>query len=163
LIISSADLEWSQGWGSVSLKSEYKTIDGLKFFQEIYPNEYDAITWINNNIANQQILLTSSGDPYTKQLFVSTYTGLPTILGSALHEKVWRNTEPEIEKREKDIDDLYLNKNTKELLKKYDIKYVFVGELEKLKYPDNDFKHFDEFGQIIYSNSAAKIYKINKL
>ena len=50
------------------------------------------------------------------------------------------------------------------LLNKYDVKYVYVGELERLYYPMDGIRKFDimDGSQLykIYNNSTVDIYKV---
>jgi uncharacterized membrane protein len=142
----------------------YQGLDGTKYLETLYPNDYQAILWLNKNIKNQPVILEAQGDSYTDYGRISINTGLPTILGWTVHEWLWRGSydipAPRIEQVKTLYETTDINK-TKELIKKYNIKLVFVGELEKQKYQDLKENKFKEFGKIIYSNSKVNIYEIN--
>lgn len=142
----------------------YQGLDGTKYLKGLYPNDYKAIQWLNKNINGQIVILEAQGDSYTDFGRVSTNTGLPTVLGWTVHEWLWRGTYDIPAPRIEDIKTLYETSDkekTKELIKKYDIKLIFIGELEKQKYKNLEEDKFKEIGKIIYKNSEVNIYQIN--
>ena len=149
-----------------SFYGELKTqlgLDGTKYLKNLYPSDYDAIVWINKNIKNQPVILEAQGDSYTDFARVSANTGLPTVLGWTVHEWLWRGTYDTPSPRITEVQTLYENPDintTKELIDKYKISYVFIGELEYQKYPNLDELRFSKIGKIIYQNGRSKIYKI---
>jgi uncharacterized membrane protein len=68
----------------------YKGLDGLKYLQTSYLDNYQAILWINQNISGQPVILEAPGDSYTTFDQVSSATGLPTVEGWLVHEWLWR-------------------------------------------------------------------------
>ncbi|MBI2074480.1 MAG: hypothetical protein HYT83_01440, partial [Candidatus Levybacteria bacterium] len=49
---------------------------------------------------------------------------------------------------------------TKNLIRKYNISLVFIGDLERQKYQLLDEQKFEILGKIIYQKGQTKIYKI---
>jgi YYY domain-containing protein len=143
---------------------KYSGINGISYLKSAYPADYDAIMWINKNIKEQPVILEAQGDSYTDFGRISTNTGLPTVLGWTVHEWLWRGTYdipapriPEIEKMYKSQD----LKETKTLLKKYSVSFVFIGSLERQKYSEINEEKFESLGKIIYQKGNTKIFKIN--
>jgi uncharacterized membrane protein len=68
----------------------YKGLDGWQWLEEQYPDDYNAILWINQNISGQPVMLEAWGESYTTFNRVSAYTGLPTVIGWRVHEWLWR-------------------------------------------------------------------------
>ncbi|MBI2431032.1 MAG: hypothetical protein HYV39_03395 [Candidatus Levybacteria bacterium] len=141
----------------------YYGIDGTSYLKKLYPTDYEAIQWINKNIKGQPAILEAQGDSYTDYARVSTHTGLPTLLGWTVHEWLWRGSYDIPSPRIAQIQTLYETKDlqqTKQLIKKHNIKLVFVGDLERQKYPNLNTDKFEALGKIIYQNGETKIYKI---
>ena len=140
------------------------TLDGSYYLRNKYPEDREGIEWLRENVKNKAVILEATGGQYTDYARVSTFTGLPTVLGWAGHELQWRGNYHEPGKRIPDIDTLYsstdINK-VKRLLKKYNIEYVFVGTLERKKYSAPGLKKFGQCMQVVYSNSGVVIYKKN--
>ena len=145
--------------------SNYKGLDGLMYLKTRLPEDYNAINWINSNISGRPVMVEAQGDSYTDYARISANTGLPTILGWTVHEWLWRGTYNIPSPRIQEVKDIYENSSvelTRELLKKYDAKYVYIGDLEHEKYPNLIESKFDRLGKIIWSEGETKIYKLNE-
>jgi YYY domain-containing protein len=143
---------------------EQQELNGTKYLASLYPNDYKAILWLNKNIKGQPVVLEAQGDSYTDYARVSANTGLPTVLGWTVHEWLWRGTYNVPAPRIEDIKLLYEAPNlltTKKLIGKYNISYVFIGNLEREKYKKLNLEKFNKLGKIIYSSGSTKVYKIN--
>jgi YYY domain-containing protein len=88
-----------------------------------------------------RIILETPGDPYSIFGRVSTFTGIPTLLGVANHEGIWNRGQTEagreISKRERDANAIYAAptlKRARELLDAYKVTHVFWGNVEKRKF-----------------------------
>jgi uncharacterized membrane protein len=148
------------GYGELKTK---KGLDGLKYLQNIKPEDYKAILWINKNILGQPVILEAQGDSYTDFARISANTGLPTVLGWTVHEWLWRGSYDIPASRFESIKTIYETDETytaNNIIKKYDISYIYIGGLEKEKYKISEEK-FSEIGKLIYSDNGTKIYKIN--
>lgn len=142
----------------------YKGLDGTVYLKPLYPTDYNAILWLNKRIKGQPVILEAQGDSYTDYARVSANTGLPTVLGWTVHEWLWRGSYDVPSPRITDVQTLYESTDidsTKKLLKEYQISLVFVGDLERQKYPKLDEEKFKSLGKIIYQNGQTHIYKIN--
>ena len=52
---------------------------------------------------------------------------------------------------------------TKKLIRKYNIKLVFIGDLERQKYTKLNEDKFQKLGKIIYENGQTIIYKLGEV
>lgn len=143
----------------------YKGIDGAKYLKELYSDDYLAIQWLNKNIKGQPVILEAQGDSYTDYSRVSSNTGLPTVLGWTVHEWLWRGTYDVPAPRIAEIQTMYETEDVKtlgKLLKKYRVEYVFIGNLEREKYPSINENKFAELGRVVHKSGETKIYEIKK-
>ena len=143
---------------------KYQGLNGLTYLEGLYPSDYHAISWVRTNIKGQPVILEATGDSYTDYARVSSNTGLPTILGWYVHEWLWRGNTTEENKRVEDIKTLYQTtdlEQTKDLIKKYHISLVFIGALEKQKYPGINEHKFSDLGKVIFQEEDTKIFKMN--
>lgn len=139
-----------------------KTLDGTIYLKRLYPEEYKAISWINENIEKGKIILEAPGRAYTFDSRVSANTGLPTVIGWVNHEFIWRGKW--FTERERDVNTIYNTTNntlTLSLLKKYNVTYIYVGDVEKQRYSIEGLRKFDiyENYKLVYSN-GVKIYQV---
>lgn len=126
--------------------------------------EYGAIEWLNKNVPGNGVILEAPGESFTQTSMMSSYTGLPTVVGWVGHELAWgRGWGDSISKRVEDVDAIYSgNGDVPELLKKYGISYVYVGPAEMKKY-GSTLKNFGEDGRSfrqVYSGYNSVIYEV---
>jgi uncharacterized membrane protein len=142
----------------------YQGLDGFKYLQPLYPDNYQAILWINKNISGQPVMLEAVGDSYTTFNQVSSATGLPTVQGWIVHEWLWRGGYDAPAARQIDVEKIYLSKDleeTKNLLNQYQVKYIFVGDKEYEKYPSLDPKKFETIGaKAIFQSGKTIVYQL---
>ncbi len=142
----------------------YHGLDGLTYLKDLFPDNYQAILWINKNISGQPVMLEAPGDSYTTFNQVSSATGLPTIQGWIVHEWLWRGGYNAPAARQKDVNTIYESTNLSEiksLLDKYQVQYIFVGAKEYEKYTNLDPKKFDNIGaKIIFQSGQTAIYQL---
>ncbi len=142
----------------------YKGLNGLNYLKELYPQDFQGVLWINQNIKLQPVILEAEGESYTDFARVSANTGLPTIIGWPVHEWLWRNSVKEVDIRKEEVDKLYESVDinlTQNLIKKYYIEYVFIGTLERQKYPNLYEEKFKNLGHQVYKNDKTVIYQLN--
>ena len=144
---------------------------------------YNCIEWLNENIEGDPVILEAYGLSYTDYDIVSAYTGLPTVCGWQTHEWLWRYhgivdpetdllvSDPEhdvwdlyLNPRHADIDTMYTSNDTEEvfdLLSKYHVQYVIVGDLERSKYSGVDNTGiFASLGRVVYITGDLMIIEI---
>jgi uncharacterized membrane protein len=152
-----------------SIKSFYSTgqyqgLDGLAYLQKMYPDNYDAILWVDQNIKGQPVMIEASGDSYTTYNHISVATGLPTIQGWIVHEWLWRGGYDKPAARAQEVQTIYTSDNTAEIrgiIQKYNVQYIFVGAKEYEKYPKLDPDKFENLGaKIVFQSGKTRIYKI---
>jgi uncharacterized membrane protein len=109
-------------------------LDGTSVLAKRSPDDWAAITWLNQNISDAPVILEAPGGSYAYEGRISALTGLPAVLGWSAHEDQWRGSYVEQGKREPDIAAIYTSRDdqqTLDLLHKWNIKYVILGETER--------------------------------
>ncbi|MDD4937571.1 MAG: DUF2298 domain-containing protein [Candidatus Shapirobacteria bacterium] len=142
----------------------YQGLNGLVYLKNLYPDNFTAINWINQNISGNPIMLEAVGDSYTTYNQISSSTGLPTIQGWIVHEWLWRGGYDLPKIRQDDVLTIYESKNldeTKELLVKYKVEYIFVGNKEYEKYPQLNPEKFKNIGaKVVFQSGKTQIYQL---
>lgn len=141
------------------------TLDGWRWVEFAYPDDYAAIEWVKANAPADAIILEASGPQYSFYNRVSVATGLPTVLGWGGHELQWRGNYDEAGPREQDIEQIFQSLDVREvrrLLEKYGIEYVIVGSLEREKYKLSQpmIDKFVKIGQLVFDQGSMRIYQI---
>jgi YYY domain-containing protein len=140
-------------------------LDGMDYMKELDRGDYEAIKWIQENIEGTPVILEASDieSSYTYVSRVSANTGLPTVLGWASHECFWGRDSAEVRARVTDISSIYSTDSKKkalELIDKYNVRYIYIGQLERQLYDVRTDKFEDKnYFELVYPGSV-KIYKV---
>jgi len=89
-------------------------------------------------------------------------TGLPTVLGWRVHEWLWRGNYPDLEARQREVKTIYEKgdiKASQEILQKYKVKYIILGDLERKKYQLDEEKLLS-LGTVVLDSSQTKIIEV---
>lgn len=133
------------------------TLDDFDRVQRENPDEAAAMLWLRS--APDGVVAEAIGGSYTGYARISTYTGLPTVLGWPGHESQWRDHALQLP-REQEIETLYTTNDwtaTQEIIDRYDIRYIVVGNLERSTYRVNEEK-FNRFLKPVFQQGNVTIY-----
>ena len=134
------------------------TLDGRRAFDRRNPADGAAVAWGEKNLGSGTVLLEATGDPYSELARVSTHTGVPAVMGWANHEGLWRENDPEVAERVGLIRVFYTTRNPAvayQILQKYRVTHVVLGELESRTYPDSDAIGHFPFLQAVFPGSTT--------
>ncbi len=158
------------------------SLDGMAYMQTaIYYDgepielkwDRDAINWLLDNVEGSPVIAEANTEPrglYRWGSRIAIYTGLPTIIGWSWHQRQQRSALPDvwISRRLDDVQRLYSDASTQlatELLQKYNVRYIYVGDVERIYYPAAGLEKFEVMraaGQLrlAYFNERVKIYEV---
>jgi uncharacterized membrane protein len=97
---------------------------------------------------------------------MSIYTGLPTILGWDVHEGQQRTGYPGmLQERMHDVERAYASDDPREtltLLRKYQVRYVVVGGLERTYYPAVGLAKFRAMPELrlAYDAGGVQVFEV---
>jgi len=135
-----------------------KTLDGMEYLQREHPDDFGAIAWLRNNVSGMPVLLEASGNPYSYYARFSSNTGLPTVMGWANHEGLWRSHDKSVGARQGDVKRIYEGSTLEEvapLLDRYGVRYVVVGELERKDHPGPGLQKFEQLPVAVRSGATV--------
>ena len=154
------------------------TLDGTAFMdQAVHWEEeqplalkwdLEAIQWLQDNVAGSPVVLEAHNDQYRWSGRISSYTGLPTVLGWPWHQIQQRMPyRYAVESRRREIGELYNTTDlsrTESLLREYEIKFIVVGELERAYYSPAGLKKFSELAaegliRPVFRNDGVVLYQ----
>jgi uncharacterized membrane protein len=120
-----------------------RTLNGA--LHPVYASEADreAIQWMSDNL-DVGVVAEAVGGSYSYFARASVHTGFPTIIGWPGHESQWRGGYQFHGTREEDVT--------------YNVKYVYVGELERMTYQPIFDGKFDAFMELVFQNDRVRIY-----
>jgi YYY domain-containing protein len=134
------------------------TLDGTAYMERDNPDEAMAINWLKQ--APYGVVVEAVGGSYSTYARISTLSGLPTVLGWPGHESQWRGGYELQGNRQEDIKLLYETNSWEmavEIIKRYNIRYIYIGMLERSTYRVNESK-FQRVLNPIYALGSVVIY-----
>jgi YYY domain-containing protein len=138
------------------------TLNGAAFLDRSKPGEAAAIRWLAGR-PGRPIVLEAVGGDYQEFARVSTFTGLPTVIGWIGHELQWRGQLDEYARREQDVAAIYQRGSPSDvlrLLRQYRVEYVFVGSLEREKYGPAVDQRLAQLLSPVYQQDGAVVYAL---
>ena len=139
------------------------TLDGAAYLQYSNTDDAAAIDWLNQNVKGDPVILEANrkaaGYDYVGR--ISTFTGLPSVLGWGGHENQWRGNYDEPGKREPLIEQLYNTTDPTEmrnLITQFNVRYVIVGETERNQYTPDGLGKFDQLCTTAFKKGNTVIY-----
>lgn len=135
-------------------------------------DDLEVIKWFRENVKGTPNIFegTTGGFQYRWGNRVSIYTGLPAVLGWEWHQRQQRAalSDSVVFDRNKDISEFYSTANVARaltLLRRYQTKYIVVGQMEQAYYPAIGFSKFEIMAQQGYlrrafANAGNVIYEV---
>ena len=140
-----------------NLITSTNSLNGLNHFSE---GERAAIDWLKERAQGQDIVIAEAvGNDYTEAARISAATGAPAILGWGGHEDQWRGSSAPRAGRFEDVNALYSGEisRLREIVKKYDVTYVVVGDLERRTYGEPALQRFADM-PVAFQSGTVTIY-----
>ena len=91
---SSSPRPCTRWWAPTRARARFEaspTLDGLGWLRDRAPGDPGAIAWLNDHAPDDAVVLEAVGEDYSAfgHGRISTFTGLPTVLGWPGHERQW--------------------------------------------------------------------------
>lgn len=150
-------MQWN---GKVWQREGYQGLDCTAYLEAQYPQDAPAIRWLKANIQGSPVVLEANGDSYSDYCRVSAMTGLPTILGWYTHEWLWREDTQDLNEKASQIETIYTSEDeaqVRKLLEEYQVEYIFVGQMERDKYPALNENLLRSLGTPVFDDEALII------
>lgn len=135
--------------------------------------DYRAIRWLQDNVIGSPVIVEANCSEYRWCTRMTINTGLPSVVGWNFHQRQQRGIfAPQVQER---VDQVGMFYNTTDIqtavdfLKKYDVKYIIVGQLERNIYPAlpelpdglSKFKEYDGvYWKAVYQDANTTIYEV---
>jgi YYY domain-containing protein len=154
------------------------TLDGMVYMQSsIYSDQgkdmnldqdYQAIQWMLENVEGSPVIAEANTPEYRWGSRFTINTGLPGVVGWNWHQRQQRSvvTSEWVTTRVEAITSFYTTSDRNEVedfLRRYDVKYIVVGQLEQAFYPGPGLEKFEEWDgdlwQSVYRQDETVIYQ----
>ncbi len=141
------------------------SLDGKQDFYLYSPDEMLAAAWLQKApLGVMAEAVSDTGGSYTTYNMISTFSGMPTVLGWVGHESQWRGGYTEIGSRQNDLRELYSTaswEKAKTVIDMYNIRYIVVGELERQTYMVDESK-FEANLVKVFDTNSVDIYEVRQ-
>ena len=155
------------------------TLDGMAYMRAAEYNDpngtidlsadYDAIRWLQANVQGSPVVLEGLTPNYRWGGRISIYTGLPSVVGWRWHQEQQRwGYRRAVGERARDVNRIYATRDPSEaldLMRKYNVEYVYLGRLERLYYPAAGLAKFEQDMahalEQVYSTDQVSIYRLH--
>ena len=139
------------------------SLDGKQEFYLSSADEMTAAAWLADApLGVMAEAVSDTGGSYTTYNLLSTFSGMPSVLGWIGHEAQWRGGYEEIGTRQSDLRELYSSSSWERALTvidQYNIRYIVVGELERQTYSVEADK-FDDNLEKVFETESLDIYEV---
>ena len=126
--------------------------------------DLEAIEWLSSNAPRGSVVMEAAGNPYTEFARISSHTGVPSVLGWANHEGLWRSNDKEVLDRLEQIRRFYSTPDpgiANGILRRYGVTYVVVGDLERTAYAGASHVPSFPFLERVL-NAPNNVYRVSK-
>jgi YYY domain-containing protein len=134
------------------------TLDGLAYLEAQHPGDAGAVAYLRS-LPESEVLVEAEKGDYSYYSRVSSFTGIPAIIGQPFHEFMWRgNADGWFSDRPADIRAIYEQpEKTITLMRKYNATLLYVGDPERERYNVT----LPATGLVrVYSSHGTDIYRI---
>jgi YYY domain-containing protein len=139
------------------------TLDGLGWLRERAPGDAAAIAWLDDHAPAGAVVLEAVGPDYSAfgHARISTFTGLPTVLGWPGHERQWAH-DPGT--RAADVARMYRGgaDEARPLLRRYGVRFVVVGPIERADYGDAGVAKWDALGGRVLDRAGTVVWDLQR-
>ena len=135
------------------------SLDGLAYLKDTHAGDYGGVTYLRTLQGDERIVEAEGGD-YTYYSRISSFTGIPAIIGMPFHEYMWRSDDTGwFSTRPQDIKSIYQEpEKTVMLMKKYNATLLYVGDAERERYD----VHIPATGlEKVYSAGGTEIFRLS--
>jgi YYY domain-containing protein len=136
------------------------TLDDFDRITRENPEEAAAIEFLRG--VPNGVIAEAVGGGYSAYGRISMFTGLQTVLGWTGHEAQWRGSYAPQGTRLDDITRLYGTPRWEEaqsIIENYNIRYVYIGSLERSSIPVNEGKFMTHL-KVIFQQGGTVIYEV---
>jgi YYY domain-containing protein len=143
------------------------TLDGMAYMQTAKYSEgdnsmdldqdYQGILWMQKNVFGSPVILEANVPEYRWGTRYTVYTGLPGVIGWNWHQRQQRAILPSnwVTDRIDEVQRFYQTidiEEAKGFIEKYQVKYIIVGQLEKIVYPGAGLAKFQTLDGVLWKS-----------
>ncbi|MEX1308781.1 MAG: hypothetical protein AB1Z65_00005, partial [Candidatus Sulfomarinibacteraceae bacterium] len=119
-------------------------------------------------LPNTASIVEATGGAYTEYARISSASGVPSLLGWANHELVWRGHDvtPETERRRRLIDRVYGSATAEDVraaVREAGVTHVVIGALEVRDFSPASLEAIRSAGDVVFDGEGAQVVSFDEL
>ncbi len=139
------------------------TLDGLAAARLSRTSEVAAAEWLRAHAPGNAVLLEAPGRAYSGDSRMSTWTGIPSVIGWTQHEELWRESDPRIAARTADVDTAYRTDDSalrRAVLDRYGVTHVVAGDSERERYGHEVVDRLGHDLRVAFVSGGTTIFRV---
>jgi YYY domain-containing protein len=137
-----------------------RSLDGLAYLDGMHPGDAAAVAYLRDlPVSADTRIIEAEGGDFNYYSRISSFTGIPTVIGEPFHEVLWRGESGGwYGERTSDVRAIYERpEKTRALMQKYGATYLILGTPEREKY---NVTTVSPDVTLVYSDHGTEIYRI---
>jgi len=137
--------------------------DAEALFRALFPGDAVAAACVAARARPGDVILEETGEAYSWSSRISTFSGVPTVLGWGNHEAGWRDDWGPILERSAAIETIYRDPSgdrARSLMRNLGVRWVVVGERERQRYGREGPERFSRVGRKILDERGTVLYAV---
>lgn len=135
-----------------------RSLDGLAYLDKTNPGDAAAVAYLRDlPVSAETRIVEAEGGDYSYYSRISSFTGIPTVIGEPFHEVMWRGDSGGwYGERTGDVRAIYEQPGkTRALMQKYHVNYLVLGTAEREKY---NVTEVSPDMTLVFSHDGTEIY-----
>lgn len=141
------------------------SLDGLAADRAGRPSEVAVADWMRARAPRDSVLLEAPGRAYSGDSRISTWTGIPTVVGWIQHQELWRGTDERIATRVSDVDLAYRTKDLetfRAVVDRYGVTHVIFGDSERKRYGEEVEARLRKTLVAVFTAGTTSVFEVRQ-
>lgn len=142
------------------------SLDGLAADRASRPTEVAVADWMRVRAPRNAVLLEAPGRAYSGDSRISTWTGIPTVVGWTQHQELWRGAQEQISVRVADVDLAYKTNDPetfRAVVDRYGVTHVIFGDSERRRYGEEAEGRLHKRFSAVFTVGTTSVFEVNQL
>ena len=145
---------------SRAAEGQVSGLDATAYLRSADPGLAVAAEWVRGHLdPARDVVVQAVAESYTAGDMLAATTGVPTLLGWPNHERQWRRSVPEVERRAA-VDAIYAGgavPATAEVARRFGVTYVYIGRDERSAYGPDVAARFTGWPTVVDATGAVLV------
>ena len=141
------------------------SLDGLASARRHRMSDVIVAEWLRDHAPRDAVILEAPGRAYSSDSRMSTWSGVPTVIGWIQHEELWRRSDDRIAKREADVNTVYEAKDPmamRAVLDRYAVTHVIVGDSERERYGHESVERLGQYFRTVLVTGTTRVFEVSR-